>query len=43
MKCVKKSDAQKTYEEFAKKSETLYNLDEDDIDNIYDVLDETLP
>ena len=30
-------------EELAKKSEILYNLNEDDIDNIYDVLDETLP
>lgn len=30
-------------EELAKKSETLYNLNEDDIENIYDVLDEDFP
>jgi len=30
-------------EELAKKSETLYNLNDDDIDGIYDLLDEDFP
>jgi len=30
-------------ETLAKKSEALYSLNEDDIDGIYDILDETLP
>lgn len=30
-------------ETLAKNSETLYNLNDEDIDNIYDYLDETLP
>ena len=30
-------------ETLAKKSETLYSLNDDDIDNIYDILDETMP
>jgi branched-chain amino acid transport system substrate-binding protein len=30
-------------ETLAKKSETLYSLNDDDIDDIYDILDETMP
>ena len=30
-------------EDLAKKTETLYSLDSDDIDGIYDLLDETMP
>ena len=30
-------------ETLAKKSETLYSLNEEDIEGIYDILDETLP
>jgi len=30
-------------ETLAKKTETLYSLNEEDIDGIYDILDETLP
>lgn len=30
-------------EDLAKKSEILYNLNDDDIEDIYDVLDDTLP
>lgn len=30
-------------ETLAKKNETLYSLNEEDIDGIYDILDETLP
>jgi len=30
-------------EELAKKTESLYNLGEEDIDNIYDLLDQTMP
>lgn len=29
--------------ELAKKTESLYNLNDDDIDGIYDLLDETMP